>query len=225
VSWDAVKRVLELGPTSGLTDREFRVLLVLADRLNKRTGRLDPAARRIARDVGLEPTSSAVRSIRRTLAELESQGWLRRVGSDKGGQGPGRHYPSQSYRLRDDLRSPLPRKAGVTETTNRGDRGDTNRGDLMSPEPRKLEPEKKNLPSGSTTRLASLFEGDASAPTPSVKGRISDDLLAQVRELDPEAERHTRHDGSQWIELSDGSPLPNAQRALMFCRYAPEARW
>jgi len=46
-----------------------------------------------------------------------------------------------------------------------------------------------------------------------------------VRELDPEAQRHTRHDGSQWIELSDGEPLPNAQRAVMWCRYAPEARW
>jgi hypothetical protein len=221
VSWDAVKRVLELGPSSGLTDREFRVLLVLADRLNKRTGQLNPAARRITHDIGLEPTRSAVRSVRRTLADLEAQGWLQRVGSSKGGQEEGRRYPSQSYRLRGDLMSPL---RGDTDD-RRADTDDTNRGDLMSPEPRKLEPGKKNLPSGSTTRLASPPKGDASAPTPAASGRISDDLLAQVRELDPEAERHTRHDGSQWIELSDGSPLPNAQRALMFCRYAPEARW
>ena len=86
MSWDAVKRVLEIGPSSGLTDREFRVLLVLADRLNKRTGQLNPAARRITRDIGLEPTRSAVRSVRRTIADLEAQGWLQRVGSSKGGQ-------------------------------------------------------------------------------------------------------------------------------------------
>jgi hypothetical protein len=220
VSWDAVKRVLELGPSSGLTDREFRVLLVLADRLNKRTGQLNPAARRITRDIGLDPTRPAVRSVRRTIADLEGQGWLQRVGSSKGGQEEGRRYPSQSYRLRGDLMSPL---RGDTDD-RRGDTDDTNRGDLMSPEPRKLEPGKKNLPGGSTTRLASPPKGDASAPTPAASGRISDDLLAQVRELDPEAERHTRHDGSEWIELSDGESLPNAQRALMFTRYSPEAR-
>jgi hypothetical protein len=134
VSWDAVKRVLELGPSSGLTDREFRVLLVLADRLNKRTGQLNPAARRITRDIGLEPTRSAVRSVRRTIADLEAQGWLQRVGSSKGGQEEGRRYPSQSYRLRGDLMSPL---RGDTDD-RRGDTDDTNRGDLMSPEPRKL---------------------------------------------------------------------------------------
>ena len=198
MSWDAVKRVLEIGPSSGLTDREFRVLLVLANRLNKRTGQFNPAVRRITRDIGLDPTRPAVRSVRRTIADLEAQGWLQRVGSSKGGQEEGRRYPSQSYRLR---------------------------GDLMSPEPRKLGTREENLPSGSTTRLASPPRGDASAPTPSAKGRISDDLLAQVRELDPEAERHTRHDGSEWIELSDGEPLPNAQRALMFTRYSPEARY
>jgi hypothetical protein len=134
VSWDAVKRVLEIGPSSGLTDREFRVLLVLADRLNKRTGQLNPAARRITRDIGLEPTRPAVRSVRRTIADLEAQGWLQRVGSSKGGQEEGRRYPSQSYRLRGDLRSPL---RGDTDD-RRGDTDDTNRGDLMSPEPRKL---------------------------------------------------------------------------------------
>jgi helix-turn-helix protein len=221
VSWDAVKRVLEIGPSSGLTDREFRVLLVLADRLNKRTRQLNPAARRITRDIGLEPTRPAVRSVRRTLAGLEAQGWLQRVGSSKGGQEEGRRYPSQSYRLRGDLMSPL---RGDTDD-RRGDTDDTNRGDLMSPEPKKLEPGKKNLPGGSTTRLASPPKGDASAPTPSASGRISDDLLAQVRELDPEAERHTRHDGSEWIELSDGQSLPNAKRAVMWCRYSPEARY
>jgi hypothetical protein len=221
VSWDAVKRVLEIGPSSGLTDREFRVLLVLANRLNKRTGQFNPAVRRITRDIGLDPTRPAVRSVRRTIADLEAQGWLQRVGSSKGGQEEGRRYPSQSYRLRGDLMSSL---RGDTDD-RRGDTDDTNRGDLMSPEPRKLGTREENLPSGSTTRLASPPSNDASVPTPSAKGRISDDLLAQVRELDPEAERHTRHDGSQWIELSDGSPLPNAQRALMFCRYAPEARW
>jgi hypothetical protein len=221
VSWDAVKRVLEIGPSSGLTDREFRVLLVLADRLNKRTGQLNPAVRRITRDIGLDPTRPAVRSVRRTIADLEAQGWLQRVGSSKGGQEEGRRYPSQSYRLRGDLTSPL---RGDTDD-RRGDTDGTNRGDLMSPEPRKLGTREENLPSGSTTRLASPPRGDASAPTPSAKGRISDDLLAQVRELDPEAERHTRHDGSEWIELSDGEPLPNAQRALMFTRYSPEARY
>ena len=221
MSWEAVKRVLEIGPSSGLTDREFRVLLVLADRLNKRTGQLNPAARRITRDIGLEPTRPAIRSVRRTLAHLEAQGWLQRVGSSKGGQEEGRRYPSQSYRLRGDLTSPL---RGDIES-RRGDTGDPNRGDPMSPEPRKLGIREENLPSGSTTRLASPPKGDASAPTPSAKGRISDDLLAQVRELDPEAERHTRHDGSEWIELSDGQPLPNAQRAVMWCRYSPEARY
>jgi hypothetical protein len=74
VSWPAVKKLLELGPTSGLTDREFRIMLVLADRLNTRTGQLNPAARRIARDIGLEPDRAAVRSVRRTLADLEAQG-------------------------------------------------------------------------------------------------------------------------------------------------------
>jgi hypothetical protein len=221
VSWDAVKRVLVIGPSSGLTDREFRVLLVLADRLNKRTGQLNPAARRITRDIGLEPTRPAVRSVRRTIADLEAKGWLQRVGSSKGGQEEGRRYPSQSYRLRGDLMSPL---RGDTDD-RRGDTDDTNRGDLMSPEPKKLEPGKKNLPGASTTRLASPPKGAASAPTPAASGRISDDLLAQVRELDPEAERHTRHDGSEWIELSDGQPLPNAKRAVMWCRYSPEARW
>ena len=124
MSWDAVKRVLALGPTSGLTDREFRVLLVLADRLNKRTGQLNPAARRITRDIGLEPTRPAVRSVRRTLADLEAQGWLQRVGSSKGGQEEGRRYPSQSYRLRGDLMSPLrgdtERAAGVTQRAPTG---------------------------------------------------------------------------------------------------------
>jgi Helix-turn-helix domain len=220
VSWNAVKRVLEIGPSSGLTDREFRVLLVLADRLNKRTGQLNPAARRIARDIGLEPDRAAVRSVRRTLTALEAQGWIQRVGSSKGGRPEGR-YLSQSYRLRGDLMSPL---KGDTRDP-RGDMSDHLKGDLMSPEPRKLGTREENLPSGSTTRLASPPNSDASAPTPSASGRISDDLLAQVRELDPEAERHTRHDGSQWIELSDGLPLPNGQRALMFCRYAPETRW
>ena len=71
MSWDAVKQVLEIGPSSGLTDREFRVLLVLADRLNKRTGQLNPAARRITRDIGLEPTRSAVRSVRRTIGSQD----------------------------------------------------------------------------------------------------------------------------------------------------------
>jgi hypothetical protein len=221
VSWDAVKRVLELGPSSGLTDREFRVLLVLADRLNKRTGQLNPAARRITRDIGLEPTRPAVRSVRRTLADLEAQGWLQRVGSSKGGQEEGRRYPSQSYRLRGDLMSPL---RGDTDD-RRGDTDDHHRGDVRSPEPRKLGTREENLPSGSTTRLASPPNSDASAPTPNSSGRISDELFAAVRELDPDAERHTRHDGSQWVELSDGSPLPNAQRALMFSRYAPETRW
>ena len=221
MSWDAVKRVLELGPSSGLTDREFRLLLVLADRLNKRTGQLNPAATRITRDIGLEPTRSAVRSVRRTIADLEAQGWLQRVGSSKGGQEEGRRYPSQSYRLRGDLMSPL---RGDTDD-RRGDTDDTNRGDLRSPEPKKLEPGKKNLPGGSTTRLAAPPKGAASAPTPAASGRISDDLLDRVRELDSEAERHTRHDGSEWIELSDGQPLPNATRAVMWCRYSPEARW
>jgi hypothetical protein len=123
VSWDAVKRVLELGPSSGLTDREFRVLLVLADRLNKRTGQLNPAARRIARDIGLEPTRSAVRSLRRTLAGLEAQGWLQRVGSSKGasrkgaatgasptGSGVTSCHPSGVTQV----------TAGVTQTTTTG---------------------------------------------------------------------------------------------------------
>jgi hypothetical protein len=220
VSWPAVKKLLELGPTSGLSDREFRIMLVLADRLNTRTGQLNPAARRIARDIGLEPDRSSVRSVRRTLADLEAQGWLERVGSSKGGRPEGR-YVSQSYRLKGDLMSPLKGDTGDP----RGDTGDHLKGDLMSPEPRKLGTWEENLPSGSTTRLASPLKGDASAPTPSARGRISDDLLAQVRELDPEAERHTRHDGSEWIELSDGESLPNAQRALMFTRYSPEARY
>jgi hypothetical protein len=97
--------------------------------------------------------------------------------------------------------------------------------DVATPEPRKLEPGKKNLPGGSTTRLAPPPKGGASAPTPNSSGRISDALLAQVRELDPEAERRTRHDGSEWIELSDGEALPNSQRAVMWLRYSPQARY
>jgi hypothetical protein len=185
------------------------VLLVLANRLNTRTGQLNPAARRIARDIGLEPTDHAVRSIRRTIAALERQGWLQRVGSKFGGRPEG-HYRSQFYRLRGDLMSPLDGQPGVTQETTRGDTDDRLKGDLMSPEPRKLGTREENLPSGSTTRLASPRNSDASASTPNRSGRISDALLARVRELDPDAERQTRQDGSEWIELSDGTPLPNS---------------
>jgi helix-turn-helix protein len=219
VSWPTVKRLLELAPTSGLTDREFRILLVLADRLNARTGQLNPAARRITRDIGLEPTRSHVRSVRRTIADMERQGWLQRVGSSKGGRPEG-HYRSQFYRLRGDLMSPL---KGDTEVP-KGDTDDHLKGDLMSPESKDLdlEPEKKNLPSGSTTRLASPPKGDPSASTANSSGRISDALLAQVRELDPDAERKSRHDGSEFIELSDGEALPNSNRAYHWCHIGPE---
>jgi hypothetical protein len=108
VSWDAVKRVLELGPSSGLTDREFRVLLVLADRLNKRTGQLNPAARRITRDIGLEPTRSAVRSVRRTLADLERKG---------GCSGSGR---VRAARRKGAATRASPTGSGVTSVTPQG---------------------------------------------------------------------------------------------------------
>jgi hypothetical protein len=94
----------------------------------------------------------------------------------------------------------------------------------MSPEPRKLRTWEENLPSGSTTRLASPRNSDASASKPS-SGRISDALLARVQELDPDAERKSRYDGSHYIELSDGQELPNSTRAEMWCRYSPEARY
>jgi hypothetical protein len=223
--WDAVKRVIELAPHAEpkLTHREFRVLLYLADRLNRRTGQLNPSPERLALDLGLKRT--AERSIRLALDGLERKGWVQRVGSTKGGQEPGGHYPTQQYLLRADVASPLPGCNRVDVASEQGGRGIRNRVDVASPEPRKLEPRKENLPSGSTTRLAPPPNGGASAPTPNSSGRISDALLAQVRELDPEAERRTRHDGSEWIELSDGEALPNAQRAVMWLRYSPEARY
>jgi Helix-turn-helix domain len=225
MSWSAVKKLLELAPTSGLSDREFRVLLVLCERLNTRTGQLNPAARRIARDIGLEPTDHAVRSVRRTIATLERKGWLQRVGSKFGGRPEG-HYRSQFYRLRGDLMSPLDGAPGVTQETTRGDTDDHLKGDLMSPEPRKLGTWEENLPSGSTNRLAPPPQsGGASTQTPNRSGRISDALLARVRELDPDAERRTRHDGTEWIELSDGEALPNSKRAEMWTRYSPEATY
>jgi DNA-binding MarR family transcriptional regulator len=226
VSWDAVKRVLELGPSSGLTDREFRVLLVLADRLNKRTGQLNPAARRIARDIGLEPDRTTVRNVRRTIAALERQGWLQRIGSSKGGQDERGRYLSQSYRLRDDLQTGVSsgHPSRVSETTTRGvvevptgvSSGHPNLGSRTTEE---------NLRSGSTTPLASPRNSNASTKTPSRSGRISDALLDRVRELDPDAERKSRYDGSHYIELSDGEELPNSTRAEMWCRYSPEARY
>jgi hypothetical protein len=228
MSRDAVWRLLELAPTSGLTDREFRILLVLCDRLNRRTGLLNPAASRIARDIGLEPDRATVRNVRRTIATLERQGWLERVGSSKGGQEEGRRYPSQSYRLRDDLLPPRPgvssgHPSGVSQMTNRGvievptgvSSGHPNLGSRTREE---------NLPSGSTTRLGSRRNSDPSRRSPTGSGRISDALLARVRDLDPDAERMSRHDGSEYIELSDGQELPNSHRAEMWCRYSPEAR-
>jgi hypothetical protein len=227
--WDAVKRVIQLAPHAdpSLTHREFRVLLYLADRLNRTTGQLNPSPERLALDLGLKRT--AERSIRQAIDGLERKGWVQRVGSSKGGQEPGGHYPTQRYLLRADVASPLPGCNRVDVASEQGGRGVRNRVDVATPEPRKLEPRKTNLPSGSTTRLASPpTSGDASAATPTRGkggGRISDALLAQVRELDPDAERRTRHDGSEWIELSDGEPLPNAQRAAMWLRYSPDARY
>jgi Helix-turn-helix domain len=222
--WDAVKAVIRRGPQLDLDHLEFRVLLYLADRLNKRTGQLNPSPERLALDCGLD-ARTAERSIRRALRRLESKGLVERVGSRWGGRQEGGHYPTQQYRLRlggtsgppsDEVRGDTDDSQGGHEVRLGGTSGPPNLG---------FEPGKKNLPSGSTTRLASPLNGDASAATPSAAGRISDDLLAQVQEVDPGAERKTRHDGSQWIELSDGEPLPNAQRAVMFCRYAPETRW
>jgi hypothetical protein len=223
--WDAVRRVLELGATSGLTDRQYRVLLVMADRLNKRTGQLNPAAKRLAIDIGLEPNPANVRNIRRTINQLEARGWLQRVGSSKGGQEPGRRYPSQSYRLRADLTGVSSgHPSGVSADTDRGVTED--RPGVSSGHPNLgSRTEEENLPVGSTNRLASPPQsGDASAGNPSAAGRISDDLLAEVRIYDPGAERQTRPDGSEWVELSDGAALPNARRALMFTRYNPATR-
>ena len=95
----------------------------------------------------------------------------------------------------------------------------------MSPEPKKLGTREENLPSGSTTRLGSPPKGAPSAPSPNRSGRISDALLARVQLLDEGAERRTRHDGTEWIELSDGEALPNSTRAEMWTRYSPEARY
>jgi hypothetical protein len=146
---------------------------------------------------------------------------LQRIGSSKGGQGEGGRYVSQSYRLRGDLMSSLKGDTG----DRRGDTGDHFKGDLMSPEPRKLGTLEENLPSGSTTRLGSPPKGAPSASTPNSSGRISDALLARVQLLDEGAERRSRHDGSEYVELSDGTELPNSTRAEMWTRYSPEARY
>ena len=84
----------------------------------------------------------------------------------------------------------------------------------------KLGTREENLPSGSTG--SRHHQGDA-PPQPPVAA--SPTTCSPRCASWTEAERHTRHDGSEWIELSDGQPLPNAQRALMFTRYSPEARY
>jgi hypothetical protein len=64
--------------------------------------------------------------------------------------------------------------------------------------------------SGSAAHAA----GKLDAGLPPSSGHISDALLGRIHELDPDAERKTRRDGSQFIELSNGEWLPNARQAL-----------
>jgi len=113
MSWEAVKQVIELGPSSGLTDRQFRVLLHLADRLNTKTGQLNPSARRVALDIGLPPEPGNISNIRRTMRELEALGVLPPAGPGTGGREAGGRYPSRPRRLDLDALSALAR--GVTE--------------------------------------------------------------------------------------------------------------
>jgi Helix-turn-helix domain len=218
VAWPVVKKLLELGSTSGLTDREFRVMWSLCDRVNAKTGQLNPSARRIALDIGLEPDRAAVRSVRRTLADLEAQGWFRRVGSSKGGRPDGR-YRSQSYRLRGDLMSPLNGPRRVTQETAKGDTNDHLKGDLMSPEPRKLgtwegEPSDWFHQSGRVPP-----EGNPTAPVhPYSRMRP---FLVQVLAED---------DGAEWVEgqgirLESGKYLRTVQAARKFLESPGLGSW
>jgi len=110
MSWAAVNLVIELAREPGrFTDAEFRLLVNLADRLNEQTGQLNPSVERLAADMGRElDAESKLRPrdqagavvVRRLVRKLVDSKELERVDpGHKGGQRPGKHYPSQSYRL------------------------------------------------------------------------------------------------------------------------------
>jgi hypothetical protein len=106
----AVRLVIELAREPGrFTDAEFRLLINLPDRLNEQTGQLNPSITTMAADMGRELDAAATLRprdqagavlVRQLLRQLEQHKELERVDpAHKGGQGQGRRYPSQSYRL------------------------------------------------------------------------------------------------------------------------------
>jgi hypothetical protein len=113
---EAVSRVLESAPGLGLSHLEFRVLVYLADRLNAKTGQLNPSPERLARDCGLDPESGE-RSVRRVIDRLEAKGIVRRGPGRHGGRKAGGRYPTRAYSLRADLMGRQPDEAGDVPTT------------------------------------------------------------------------------------------------------------
>ncbi len=108
MSREAVNRVLELAPSRNLTHLEFRVLVYLADHLNKTTGRLDPGSECLAHDCGLPNPENAERNVRRAIDGLVGKGLVERIGPSSGGRVPGGHYPTRGYRLRLDAAASRP---------------------------------------------------------------------------------------------------------------------
>lgn len=227
---EAVNRVLEVGPTSGLTDRQFRVLIYLADRLNKGTGQLNPSAGRIARDIGLEPTSGNLSNVRRTMRALKKDGWVERPGGNDGvwdGGGRGRSRPT---RLRADLTDPtLQPPKGVTRTpfedgeaeaervSERNGKGVTGHRERVSPGHPNLgsrtREEDQNLPSGSTRRVAATHRAATALSSTERRQR----LLEAIQEVDPEA----TWDGETTFTLSNGHQLTRMSHVRAFLESHP----
>lgn len=230
---EAVNRVLELGPTSGLSDREFRVLIHLADRLNKRTGQLNPSAARVALDIGLEPTKGNLSNVRRTIRKLAKLGWLERPGLGDGVWDLGGRGYSRPTRLRADLTDPtLPPAKGVTRTPFRDGEEEPERVSAgtqkgVPARPERVSPghpnlgsrtgeEDQNLPTGSTSRVAATSR----AATAGTQADLFESLLEDIQQrIDPEA----IWDGGKRVMLGDGRELEGIAAIKAFLRDRPIA--
>jgi hypothetical protein len=193
----------------GLSHLEFRVLVYLADRMNHKTGQLNPSPERLARDCGLDPDVSE-RSIRRAITRLESMGLVERVGSRFGGRGPGGRYDQvrQRYRLRGDMTSgqgghDVHPKGGHDVPQNLGSK----------------EPGKVNLPGGSTTRVEFPQNRNSTAPAHSYSRMRP--FFAEVLAED---------DAAEWVEgqgirLESGKYLRTVQAARKFLDTPDPGSW
>ncbi len=136
MSWDAVLAVIKASREPGrFTHLEFRILVNLANHLNGRTGQCNPSLDCQVHDCGLDPKRGR-RSVTRALDALETRGEIERSGNRKGGQLPGREYPSQNYRITlGTAGTSRPSSAGTERSEQQGPNGPNSR-DLMSPESR-----------------------------------------------------------------------------------------